>query len=76
VNRPGAILYLGDTTVLKAIAAAGDFTDFADKRNVQLTRVNGRIYTVNCKRALTRPALDLPVNPGDQVYVPRSITGL
>lgn len=76
VYRPGAILYLGDTTVLKAIAAAGDFTDFADKRNVQLTRANGRIYTVNCRKALTRPALDLPVYAGDQIYVPRSITGL
>jgi polysaccharide export outer membrane protein len=75
VNRPGAILYVGDTTVLKAIAAAGDFTDFADKRNVQLTRVNGRIYTINCKKALTKPALDLAVYPGDKVYVPRTITG-
>ncbi len=73
VRAPARQVYLGAMTVTKAIASAGGFTDFANKRRVKLIRANGKIETVNAKAALDNPSLDLPVYPGDRVVVPRSI---
>lgn len=73
VRKEGGIPYAGELTVLKAIAAAGGFTDFARKNRVRLTRANGQIINVDCDRALQEPTLDLPLFPGDQVYVPRRL---
>jgi len=65
--------YLGETTVLKAVQAAGDFTDFANKRKVRLTHGNGQTVIVNCLKAIEDTSLDLPVYPGDKIYVPRRL---
>ncbi len=73
VKRPDRIVYAGEVTVLKAIQSAGDFTDFADKTNVQLTRLNGQKATINCKKARKDAKLDLPVYPGDIIHVPRAV---
>ncbi|HEV2435013.1 MAG TPA: polysaccharide biosynthesis/export family protein [Verrucomicrobiae bacterium] len=73
VKQPGRQLYIGETTVTKAIQAAGDFTDFANQKRVKLIRHNGEIITVNCVKALKDPSLDAPVYPGDQIQVPRRI---
>jgi protein involved in polysaccharide export with SLBB domain len=73
VKVPNRYPYLGPTTVLKAISSAGDFTDYARKNKVLLTRANGTIITVDCKKAQNNPALDLPVFPGDKIHVPRRI---
>ncbi|MDA7915873.1 polysaccharide biosynthesis/export family protein [Verrucomicrobia bacterium] len=73
VRKPGMLPYAGETTVLKCITAAGDFTDFADEKKVMLTRVNGKIYTINCKEAQRRPKLDLAVYPGDRIEVRRRL---
>jgi protein involved in polysaccharide export with SLBB domain len=74
VKVPGRQQYYGPTTVLKAIASCGDFTDFANKKKVRLTRAHdSRMYTINCKKALTNPRLDLEVLPNDSINVPRSI---
>jgi len=67
----GRQLYSGPITVMGAIQAAGDFTPFADRRHVQVTRVNGTIERVNCIKAITHPELDLPVYPGDRIWVGR-----
>jgi len=69
VRASGRQEYLGPTTVLKAIATAGDFTDFADRKNVILTRADGSQIAVDCIKAATDPALDLPVYPGDKIEV-------
>ena len=66
----GRILYTGPITVMGAIQAAGDFTPFADKRHVQVTRVDGTIEHVNCVKAIKNPKLDLDVYPGDRIWVP------
>ena len=58
-------------TVLKAIASAGGFNDFANQKKVQLRHSNGKAEIINCVKALANPALDRPVLPGDQIYVPR-----
>lgn len=73
VRLPSRQVYLSRTTVLKAIASAGGFTDFASKGNVTLTRVDGRSVKVNCKKAQTDPRLDLELFPGDKIWVPRRI---
>ncbi len=71
VKSPGRQVYVGPITVTKAIQTAGDFTDFGAKNRVKLTRVDGRIFTINCKKALLDPRLDLEVYPGDKITVPR-----
>jgi polysaccharide export outer membrane protein len=71
VKQPGRLLYVGETTVTRAIQSAGDFTDFANRRKVWLVRTNGKHIKVNCNKALEDPSLDLPVYPGDQIQVPR-----
>jgi polysaccharide biosynthesis/export protein VpsN len=73
VKQPGRQLYVGETTVTKAIQAAGDFTDFANRSKVWLIRSTGDRIKVNCNKALQDPSLDPPVYPGDQIQVPRRI---
>ncbi|HOW66668.1 MAG TPA: polysaccharide biosynthesis/export family protein [Candidatus Paceibacterota bacterium] len=71
VKNPSRLVYAGGMTVLKAIAAAGDFTDFANKKTVLLTRQDGRKFVINTRDARKKPELDLPVVPGDVIYVPK-----
>jgi len=72
VKSPGRQLYIGETTVTKAITSAGDFTDYAS-HTVNLIRANGAVIEVNVDKALKNPELDPKVYPGDQVNVPRRI---
>jgi polysaccharide biosynthesis/export protein VpsN len=72
VNHAGVQSYLGDTTVSKAIQAAGDFNDFAG-HTVTLTRANGERIKVNVDKAKEGNEVDPSVYPGDQIDVPRSI---
>jgi polysaccharide export outer membrane protein len=71
VRAPNRYAYGGDLTVTKAVASAGDFDDFADRREVTLFRSDGTKYTVNCNKVLTDPRLDRKVYPGDTVFVPQ-----
>lgn len=71
VKLPNRYLYSGELSVLKVIATAGGFTDFANKRKVELARVNGTIERIDCVKALADSSLDLPVFPGEKVFVPR-----
>ena len=73
IKAPGRQLYVGETTVTKAIASAGDFTDFANKKKVGLIRVNGQRVKVNVSRVLAGKDPDPSVYPGDQITVPRRI---
>jgi polysaccharide export outer membrane protein len=73
VKTPGRQLYVGVTTVTKAIQSAGDFTDFANRGKVWLIRADGQRIKVNCNKALEDPSQDLPVYPGDQIQVPRRL---
>lgn len=69
VRTPNRFLWTGSMTVLQAINTAGGFTDFANKNKVSLTRVSGEQMTINCKKALDHPELDLPVYPGDKLHI-------
>ena len=73
VKSPGRQLYVGETTVTKAITSAGDFTDFANHKNVSLIRANGQVVKINVDKALEDPTLDPQVYPGDQVFVQRRL---
>lgn len=70
VRTPGRQQYIGPTTVLKAVASAGDFTDFAKRKKVILTRANGQRLIVDCVKAAKDATYDLPVFPGDKIEVP------
>ena len=68
----GRIMYAGPITVTRAIAAAGGFSPFADRRRVKLLRFNATSpINVNCVKALDNPKLDPPVYPGDKIFVKR-----
>jgi len=69
VRQPSRLPYFGDMTVLRAIATAGGFTDFANRKKVELRRANGQKFTINWEKALQDTKLDLPVFPNDQVTV-------
>jgi protein involved in polysaccharide export with SLBB domain len=64
--------YTTGITVSKAVASAGGFTDFANKRKVKLIRGN-RSQTVNCNDVLKHPEKDPLVLPDDKIHVPRRI---
>lgn len=75
VRTPNRQIYIGKMTLTKAIQSAGDFTDFANKRKVILTRPDGRSATYDCKKILTNPSKnhDPEVFPGDKIFVPRRV---
>ena len=70
VRASGRQEYIGPTTVLKAIASAGDFTDFANRKKVILTRSNGQRSIIDCIKAAKDSTYDVPVFPGDKIEVP------
>jgi protein involved in polysaccharide export with SLBB domain len=72
VFQRGAKEYPGDMTVVKAISVAGGFTDFAKKTKVRLTR-GGHSEIINVEKAIRDPRYDVPVFPGDKIYVPRRL---
>lgn len=71
VKAPGPKPYLGKTTVLGAISAAGDFTDFAKKTQVRINRANDTTETIDATKAIEDRKLDVPIYPGDKIFVPR-----
>lgn len=73
VQRPGNIPYQGQMSVSKAIAAAGGFTDFGNRRKVQLIRQGDKPINVNWHKAQRDPRLDLAVYPEDRIHVPRRV---
>lgn len=73
VRQPSRQIFIGRITVTQAIQSAGDFTDFADQREVRVIRANGKVDIIDCKAALDDPTRDLPVYPGDNIVVARSL---
>ena len=71
VKQPNRYPYTPGLTVLKAVSAAGDFSEFGDKTKVTITRSGDVKETMDCKAAIENPTLDRPLFPGDRIYVPR-----
>lgn len=63
--------YTPDMTILSAINAAGGLSEFADSRRVTLNRGN-QTQTLDLRQLRRDPSLDLKVEPGDYIHVPRS----
>ncbi|HUP87770.1 MAG TPA: polysaccharide biosynthesis/export family protein [Longimicrobiales bacterium] len=66
-------LYLGETTVLRAISSCGGFNEYANRRKVKIIRGNGQTEIVDCRKAADNPKYDRPICPGDHIVVPRSL---
>jgi protein involved in polysaccharide export with SLBB domain len=73
VKLGGKFPHVAGMTVTKAIANAGGFNDFAKKTEVSITRQDGKVETVDCKKADKDASADKPVNPGDIINVPRRL---
>ena len=58
-------------TLLQAIAAAGGYTDYADKKDVTITR-DGENIRVNARDIEKHPELDIPIEAGDRIKVDRT----
>jgi polysaccharide export outer membrane protein len=73
VNAPGRKVFERPTTLLEAIMEAGGFTEFANKRKVRITRVEGGQYrteTVDMSAALKGESADaVYVRGGDIITV-------
>jgi protein involved in polysaccharide export with SLBB domain len=71
VRKPGPQIYLSATDIVKAISAAGDFTDFSNRHRVRIIRANGDTEVVNVQKILDGRADDVPIYPGDKIVVRR-----
>ncbi|MFQ3670104.1 MAG: polysaccharide biosynthesis/export family protein [Verrucomicrobiia bacterium] len=72
VRAPQRVPYTKDLTAVGAIAACGGFTDFANRRKVNLLR-GGRRIEFNAAEILRDPSKDIPLMPDDNIQVDRSI---
>jgi protein involved in polysaccharide export with SLBB domain len=72
VRAPSRYAWTEDISLMKAINTAGGFTDYANRSKVELTR--GKTKQIfNCEDLRQHPSKDVAIQPGDSVYVPRSI---
>lgn len=71
VRLPNRQIYISRIRLLQAIASAGDFTDFARKKAVLLTRTDGHKVVINCIKARKDASLNVEILPGDIIDVPR-----
>jgi len=76
VNKRGSFVLSGDRTLMQAITAAGDFTDFAKKTNVMISRGKGKekqILFFNCERIEKGIDKDPLIKSGDIITVDKRI---
>lgn len=69
VKQPGRQPWLGELTITQAIQSAGDFTDFANKKKIDVIHADGTKIRVNGVEALKDPSKDPKVLPGDKIHV-------
>lgn len=72
VNKPGAVVFFPNMTIVDAIAAAGGFTGIASKNNVNLRReAKGAVESRNCPVAdiSEGKAPNVPLQPGDILVI-------
>jgi polysaccharide biosynthesis/export protein VpsN len=71
VRTPMNVPCQGDMTVVKAVNAAGGWTEYGAPRRTIIQRSNGTKVKVDLRKAVDDPKFDLPVYPGDKVYIPK-----
>jgi polysaccharide biosynthesis/export protein VpsN len=72
VRQPGRFPLTSGMTVLKAIAAAGGYTEFANPRRINIIRA-GETLVENARAMEQNPEQDMEVKAGDVIIIPRSI---
>jgi polysaccharide biosynthesis/export protein len=75
VKTPQKIAYKPDLTVLNSIDSAGGFSSSADQEKVRLVRAD-EVMIIDTKKIRANPSLDIPLEPGDRIEVPREETPL
>ena len=75
VTTPGSHPLTGERTVLQVIALAGGLTEFADRKNITVVRVEGgkqRVFKLNYNDVSKGKHLEqnIVLKPGDTVVVP------
>ena len=77
VARPGPYQFESGLTVLRAISYAGGFSQFANRKHVDVLRTGAKgvqeKVTVNLKAIEEGKAQDIVLHPGDTVIVPRRV---
>jgi len=77
VARPGPYQFESGMTIIRAISYAGGFSQFANRKQVDILRAGGKgvqeKITVNLKAIEEGKKVDLPLRPGDTIIVPRRI---
>lgn len=73
VRMPNRYTYLGEMTILQAIAAAGDFTDFAARSRVEVIRAGNKPIRVDCNAAARDASKNIPIFPDDYIKIPRRV---
>jgi polysaccharide export outer membrane protein len=75
VKTPQKIAYKPELTVLVSIDSAGGFSSSADQEKVRLVRAD-EVMIIDTKKIRANPSLDIPLEPGDRIEVPREETPL
>lgn len=77
VTKPGAYLLESGMTVLKAVTLAGGFTQYANRKQVDVLRAGGngvqKKVTINMKAIEDGKKEDWPIHADDTIIVPRRI---
>jgi len=71
VNKPGPVAINGPLNILQALAMAGGFTDFANRKDIQIQRNGGQMLSFNYKEAVDKDNRRAPLllQAGDTVIV-------
>jgi protein involved in polysaccharide export with SLBB domain len=75
VKSPQRIAYKPELTVMASINAAGGFSASADEHKVRLLRAD-EVMVIDIKKVQADPSLDIPVEPGDRIQVPKDVLPL
>jgi protein involved in polysaccharide export with SLBB domain len=70
VKNPQRIAYKPELTVMASINAAGGFSASAVEHKVRLLRAD-EVMVIDIKKVQADPSLDIPVEPGDRIQVPK-----
>jgi len=76
VKKPGIFRYTDNMTIIQAITEAGGFTDLADQDSTIITRFKeGRKHRIRVKvKSIGEgSAQNFVIQPGDVIWVPRSL---
>jgi polysaccharide export outer membrane protein len=72
IRAPGRYNWSEDITLLKAINTAGGFTEYSNRRKVEVARDKGK-QVFDAEEIRQHPAKDVPLRPGDSINILRGM---